>query len=233
MQAVYIYFCWQFISGGVVPSVSTYDQLLASSQEFQNFVDAHNETVGSQRQAKSAASQQSKTSKGDEIQNKYEEKLVSALGDQLIKQEERESGNTGLKPYLQYLSQSKGFLYFLLATICHFIFLVGQLIQNYWLASDIQDSNVSTVKLIAVYSGIGAILVLFLLLRALSVVGLGFGASLSIFSTLLSSLFRAPMTFYDSTPLGRILSRVRVSKVLHPCCALEKLARNLHQYSIL
>ncbi|XP_035543405.1 ABC transporter C family member 10-like [Juglans regia] len=197
-----------FISGGVVPSVSTYDQLLASSQEFQNFVNAHNETVGSQRQAKSATSQQSKTSKGDEIQNKYEEKLVSAPGDQLIKQEERESGNTGLKPYLQYLSQNKGFLYFLLATICHFIFIVGQLIQNYWLASDIQDSNVSTVKLIAVYSGIGAILVLFLLLRALSVVGLGFGASLSIFSTLLSSLFRAPMTFYDSTPLGRILSRV-------------------------
>ena len=89
-----------------------------------------------------------------------------------------------------------------------------QLIQNHWFAAEIEDSNVSTVRLIAVYSGIGCILVLFILLRTVSVVGLGFGASLSIFSALLSSLFRAPMSFYDATPLGRILSRVRVSKVI-------------------
>jgi ATP-binding cassette subfamily C (CFTR/MRP) protein 2 len=204
---------WQFMSEGHVLRGSTYDQLLGSSQEFQNLVNAHNETVGSQKQAKYASFQQSKTSTG-EIQKNYEEQLRSSLGDQLIKQEERESGNTGLKPYIQYLSQNKGFLYFFLATICHLIFIVGQLIQNYWLAADIQDSNISRVKLIAVYSGIGSILVLFLLLRAFSVVGLGFGASLSIFSTLLGSLFRAPMSFYDSTPLGRILSRVRVLKVM-------------------
>ncbi|GLT54949.1 hypothetical protein SLA2020_281070 [Shorea laevis] len=137
-----------FLSEGHVLRGSTYDQLLGSSEEFQKLVNAHNETVGSQRHAKCASFQQSKPS------------------------------------------------------------TVGQLIQNYWLAADIQNSNISRVKLIAVYSGIGSILVLFLLLRAFSVVGLGFGASLSIFSTLLGSLFRAPMSFYDSTPLGRILSRV-------------------------
>ena len=87
-----------------------------------------------------------------------------------------------------------------------------QLIQNYWLAAEIEDSTVS--RFIAVYFGIGFIVVLFLLRRAFFIVGLGFGASLSIFSALLSSLFRAPMSFYDATPLGRILSRVRVSKVI-------------------
>ena len=72
-----------------------------------------------------------------------------------------------------------------------------QLIQNYWLAAEIEDSTVS--RFIAVYYGIGFILVLFLLQRAFSVVGLGFGASLSNFSTLLSSIIRALMYFYDAT----------------------------------
>uniref|UniRef100_A0A2N9FHF0 ABC-type xenobiotic transporter n=1 Tax=Fagus sylvatica TaxID=28930 RepID=A0A2N9FHF0_FAGSY len=194
------------MSEGHVLKASTYDQLLASSQEFQNLVNAHNDTVGSQKHAKNASLQQSKTSTG-EILKIGEEQLRLSI-DQLIKKEERETGYTGLKPYIQYLSQSKGFLYFFLAAICHFIFLAGQLIQNYWLAAEIEVSSVSRVRLIAVYSGIGSIMVLFLLLRAISVVSLGFGASLSIFSTLLSSLFRAPMSFYDATPLGRILSRV-------------------------
>ncbi|KAJ4748880.1 hypothetical protein LUZ62_083285 [Rhynchospora pubera] len=40
------------------------------------------------------------------------------------------------------------------------------------------------------------------------VVMLGLVTSKSLFSQLLGSLFHAPMTFYDSTPLGRIISRV-------------------------
>ncbi|KAB2596767.1 hypothetical protein D8674_032217 [Pyrus ussuriensis x Pyrus communis] len=47
-----------------------------------------------------------------------------------------------------------------------------------------------------------------LLFRTLATVVLGLEASKSLFSQLLNSLFRAPMSFYDSTPLGRILSRV-------------------------
>uniref|UniRef100_A0A2N9FH65 ABC-type xenobiotic transporter n=1 Tax=Fagus sylvatica TaxID=28930 RepID=A0A2N9FH65_FAGSY len=163
-----------------------------------------------ERQAKYASSVKSASSnsKSEIEKNCNEKQLMSSLGDQLIKQEERETGDTGLKPYIQYLKQDKGFLYFSLATICHLIFLAGQIFQNYWLAAHIQDSHVNRVKLITVYSVIGCILVLILLLRSFYIVVLSFGASQLIFSTLLTSLFRAPMSFYDSTPLGRILNRV-------------------------
>ena len=202
----------QFTNEGEILRGFTYDELLASSQEFQNLVNAHHDTVGSERQAKYASSGKSKPSKSEIHRNYNEKQLVSSLGDQLIKQEERETGDTGLKPYIQYLKQDKGFLYFSLATICHLIFLAGQIFQNYWLAAHIQDSHVNRVKLITVYSVIGCILVLILLLRSFYIVVLSFGASQLIFSTLLTSLFRAPMSFYDSTPLGRILDRVRVQK---------------------
>ena len=193
---------------GEILRAFSYDELLASSQEFQNLVKAHHDTVGSERQAEYASSVKSESSKSEIEENHNEKQLMSSLGDQLIKQEERETGDTGLKPYIQYLKQDKGFLYFSLATICHLIFIVGQIIQNYWLAANIQDSHNNRVKLIIVYSVIGCILVLLLLLRSFYIIILSFGASKLIFSTLLTSLFRAPMSFYDSTPLGRILNRV-------------------------
>ncbi|CBI34441.3 unnamed protein product, partial [Vitis vinifera] len=196
------------MSEGEILQAATYDQLMHSSQEFQDLVNAHNAMVGSERQPEHDSTQKSKIRKG-EIQKIYTEKqLRETSGEQLIKKEEREMGDTGLKPYLQYLEYSKGFLYFFLSTLSHVIFVVGQLVQNYWLAANVQNFSVSQLKLIAVYTGIGLSLSFFSSLRSFFVVLLGLGASQSIFSTLLSSFFRAPMSFYDSTPLGRILSRV-------------------------
>ncbi|KAF8379641.1 hypothetical protein HHK36_029084 [Tetracentron sinense] len=196
------------MSDGEILRVATYDQLLASSQEFQDLVNAHNDTGGSERIQKIVSPQRSKISTSEIQKISTEKQLIASLGDQLIKREERETGDTGLKPYIQYVNQSKGFLYFTLANLAHLIFVTGQILQNYWMAANIQDTNVSRLRLIIVYSVIGCSLTFFLLLRSFSVVVLGLETSKSIFSMLLSSLFRAPMSFYDSTPLGRILSRV-------------------------
>ncbi|KAK6947877.1 ABC transporter-like, ATP-binding domain [Dillenia turbinata] len=195
------------MSNGAILQAGTYDQLLASSREFQDLVNAHKETAGSDRPDK-YTSKQHKTSK-EEIRSLHtEEKQIASQGEQLIKQEEREKGGTGFKPYLQYLNQSRGYWYFSLATLSHIIFIVGQLLQSYWLAANVRNSSVSELVLVEVYTIIGCSLGIFLFLRSHWVVILGFKASKAIFSTLLGSLFRAPMSFYDSTPLGRILSRV-------------------------
>ena len=138
-----------------------------------------------------------------------EEQLEASPGTQIIKQEEREIGDTGFKPYIQYLKQGKGCLYFTLGTTAQVAFILGQLAQNYWLASEVDKTTVSRVELNVVYSGIGILDALFLFLRAYFIVLLGCTTSESIFAILLRSLFRAPMSFYDSTPQGRILSRVR------------------------
>ncbi|KAK1281532.1 ABC transporter C family member 10 [Acorus calamus] len=134
------------MSEGEIMSAAPYADLMESSGEFRNLVNAHRDTAGPDRLVKVVSSQECEmTSKG--TKSKYSDKIqkVKTSSDQLIKREERETGDTGLKPYLLYLGQNKGFF---------------------------------------------------------------LEASKSLFSQLSNALFRAPMSFFDSTPLGRILSRV-------------------------
>ncbi|KAM4076212.1 hypothetical protein ACJW30_12G045600 [Castanea mollissima] len=196
------------MSNGEILQEAHYQQLLASSKEFQDLVNAHKETAGSERLTDFSSTHRQGTS-SREIKSTYVETESKAhKDDQLIKQEERETGDMGFKPYMQYLNQNKGFLYFFIACLSQLLFVAAQILQNSWMAANIDNSNVSTLRLVLVYMVIGLASVLFLLGRTLSTVALGLRSSESLFSELLDSLFHAPMSFYDSTPLGRILSRV-------------------------
>jgi ATP-binding cassette subfamily C (CFTR/MRP) protein 2 len=196
------------MSNGEILHAAPYHQLLALSQEFQDLVNAHKETAGSDRLADVTAAEGHGTAARDIGKTYVEKHFKVSKGDQLIKQEEREIGDTGFKPYLQYLNQNKGFLYFSMASLTHLIFVIGQISQNSWMAVNVENPNVSTLRLITVYLLIGISSMPVLLCRSISTVVFGLQSSKSLFSQLLNSLFRAPMSFYDSTPLGRILSRV-------------------------
>ncbi|KAF5947581.1 hypothetical protein HYC85_013538 [Camellia sinensis] len=172
------------MSDGEILQAAPYHQLLASSREFQDLVNAHKETAGAERLEEVSSSQKRETSTKEIRKTHTDEK---SKGDQLIKQE-REVGGISLKPYMQYLNQNKGYLLFSAASICHLAFVIGSILQNSWMAPNVENPNVTTLSL--------------------SIVALGMQSSKSLFSQLLNSLFCVPMSFYDSTPLGRILSRV-------------------------
>ncbi|KAJ4832339.1 hypothetical protein Tsubulata_002121 [Turnera subulata] len=195
------------MSAGEIIKTGSYDQLLDSSQEFRDLVKAHEETFFEEREGD--ISTEKIATRAGEIQKVYVvEQTKAPLGDQLITKEVRETGDTGFKPYMQYISHKRGFIHFSLSSLFHLFFILGQLTQNYWLAAEIQNPRFSRGKLLIVYAALGCFVSIFLLLRCFHVVLLGCGASESIFSSLVISLFRAPMSFYDSTPLGRILSRI-------------------------
>ncbi|ONM02879.1 ABC transporter C family member 10, partial [Zea mays] len=197
------------MSDGEIIRAAPYQDLLAHCQEFQNLVNAHKDTIGVS-DLNRVRSHRTNENKGsiDIHGSLYKESLKPSPADQLIKTEEREMGDTGLKPYILYLRQNKGFFNGSMGILCHVIFVCGQIAQNSWMAANVQNPDVGTLKLISVYIAIGFITVFFLLFRSIALVVLGIQTSRSLFSQLLNSLFRAPMSFFDSTPLGRILSRV-------------------------
>ncbi|KAK9147330.1 hypothetical protein Scep_006087 [Stephania cephalantha] len=196
------------MSAGEIRSAGPYNQLLAFSHEFRALVDAHKETAGSESANAVAPPQRPEISSGEVKKSSIQTEVLASTGNQLIKQEERETGDTGLRPYIQYLNQDKGFLFFVIACVTHLAFVIGQVLQNSWMASNVQKHHARKSELIIVYLVIGFVATIFLFIRSISIVSLGMQSSRSIFSQLQSSLFRAPVSFYDSTPLGRILSRV-------------------------
>ncbi|CAM0912877.1 unnamed protein product [Alopecurus aequalis] len=200
------------MSDGEVIRSAPYQDLLEDCEEFKELVNAHKDTIGVSDLNNNIPPQRTKEILVKEIDGihggRYIESLKPSPVDQLIKKEERETGDAGAKPYMLYLRQNKGFLYASICVISHIIFIAGQISQNSWMAANVQNPHVSTLKLISVYIIIGVCTMFFLLSRSLSVVVLGIETSRSLFSQLLNSLFRAPISFFDSTPLGRILSRV-------------------------
>ncbi|XP_048326345.2 ABC transporter C family member 10-like [Ziziphus jujuba] len=199
------------MSDGEILRAAPYHQLLSLSLEFQDLVNAHKNTAGSERleDITPSLAKNHGTLSATEIQKSFAENQFKPLkGDQLIKHEEREVGDIGLKPYKQYLKQNKGFLYFSVSMLSHLIFVACQIAQSSWMAANVDNPHVSSLMLIMVYLVIGFASIIFVVLRSLYVVVLGVQSSKSLFSQLQNSLFNAPMSFYDSTPLGRILSRV-------------------------
>ncbi|XP_044957073.1 ABC transporter C family member 10-like isoform X2 [Hordeum vulgare subsp. vulgare] len=200
------------MSHGEVIRSAPYQDLLADCGEFKDLVNAHKDTIGLSDLNNSKPTQRSKEVSIKETDgihgNRYTESVKPSPADQLIKKEERETGDAGVKPYMLYLRQNKGLLYFSLSMISHTFFGAGQILQNWWMAANVQNPHVSVRKLISVYIIIGLCTMFFLLTRYLLVVVLGIQTSRSIFSQLLNSLFRAPMSFFDATPLGRVLSRL-------------------------
>lgn len=196
------------MSDGEILQAATYHHLLASSKTFQVLVSAHKETAGSERLSNVVSPKIIAIPIREMKTYTPKKHLATSFEYKMIKTEEREKGDAGLKPYLQYLNNNKGYLYFSIACLAHLTFAIGQILQNSWMAASVQNPLVSELRLIIVYLIIGVVSALFLLLRYLFMVALGMQSSISLFSQLLSSLFLAPMTFYDSTPMGRILSRV-------------------------
>jgi len=85
------------------------------------------------------------------------------------------------------------------------------------MADNVDNPDINTLNLILVYFLIGVFSIIFLFIRCILVVSLGLQSSKDLFSQLMNSLFRAPMSFYDSTPLGRILSRVSLINNYFAC----------------
>ncbi|XP_071689887.1 ABC transporter C family member 10-like [Rutidosis leptorrhynchoides] len=196
------------MADGKIVKTGTYAQLLESCKEFQNLVIALSDTSASDNKSADGSQTIPKDS-NREIEKTYtKEAIHSSLGEQLIKKEERETGETGLRPYKQYLGQSNGYFYFCLSVISHMSYIIGQFLQNLWLAKEVQNYSVEQTHMLQVYMILAFVMTFFLLGRSYFVYKLGIETSIAVFTKLIKSLFRAPMSFYDSTPVGRIISRV-------------------------
>ena len=135
---------------------------------------------------------------------------------QLAQEEEREKGRVSWFVYWSYMIAAyKGSLIPLII-LAQLSFQLLQISSNWWMAwasppGDGHKSRSDNMKMILVYMGLAFASAVCVFLRAFFVSVFGLKASQQLFSSMTRSIFSAPMSFFDSTPTGRILNRVYAS----------------------
>ncbi|CAH9134081.1 unnamed protein product [Cuscuta epithymum] len=157
------------------------------------------------------------TSAAEKRAIKEKKKAKRAKKKQLVQEEERERGRVSMKVYLSYMGAAYKGLLIPLIIIAQTMFQVLQIASNWWMAwanpqTPGDEAKTSSVNLILVYMALAFGSSFFVFVRAALVATFGLAAAQKLFVNMLRTVFRAPMSFFDSTPAGRILNRVSIDQ---------------------
>lgn len=209
---------------GKIKQAGKYNDILKSGSDFMELVGAHEEALSAidSFEAGPSPSGGENTSasttvflKKQESQSDVNDKVDNAGGTkgQLVEEEEREKGSVGLSVYWKYITVAYGGLLVPFTLMAQVLFQVLQIGSNYWMAwatpvSKDMPPPVRSSTLIGVYISLAIGSALCISGRALLVATAGYKTATILCNKMHLSLFRAPMSFFDSTPSGRILNRV-------------------------
>lgn len=196
-----------------------YTDLLESGLDFKALVTAHETsmemvemgtTMPGATSPKTPKSPQLPMSRGNSnVENGFPEVSGSDQAtSKLIKEEERETGHVSLRVYKLYCTEAFGWWGVFAVLLISFLWQASLMASDYWLAYETSDAASFNPSLfINVYAIIAAVSIVLVLSRGLFTTLWGLKTSQVFFGQMLHSLLHAPMSFFDSTPSGRILSR--------------------------
>jgi ATP-binding cassette subfamily C (CFTR/MRP) protein 2 len=129
----------------------------------------------------------------------------------LIEEEERSSGRVGFGVYRLYLTAAYGGAIAVVIIIIQCLWQALLLGGDYWTAYETGSSEqrFNPERFVPVYTILALLCALCVVGRAFLVAFMSLITSQDFYLKMLRSVFRAPMAFFDTTPTGRILSRVR------------------------
>lgn len=215
---------------GKITQCGKYDDLLNSGTDFMDLVSAHRKALstldsmdgGTVSNEISTLEEQDVNVSGthgdtEKEANKGEKNGKADDKDepkgQLVQEEEREKGKVGLSVYWKYITTAYGGALVPFILLAQILFQALQIGSNYWMAwatpiSQDVEPPVEGTTLIAVYVALAIGSSFCILVRAMLLVTAGYKTATMLFNKMHFCIFRAPMSFFDSTPSGRIINRV-------------------------
>ncbi|XP_062014713.1 ABC transporter C family member 8-like [Rosa rugosa] len=194
------------IEDGQITQSGSYESLLTAGTAFAKLVNSHKDAVTTLGPSNYQVQEDSEKEYMIQPEQSYGSNR-SVPGVQLTEEEEKVIGDVGLKPFWDYIFVSKATLLLCLGTIAQIGFLGLQVASTYWLALAIQIPKITSGILIGVYTAVSTLSVVFVFLRSYFAALMGLKASRAFFCSFIDAIFKAPMLFFDSTPVGRILTR--------------------------
>ncbi|KAL4940284.1 hypothetical protein BDV06DRAFT_196970 [Aspergillus oleicola] len=187
---------------GRIHAVGTFDELSRDNEVF--------------KQLMSTASQDSKedAEEAAEIVEEETEKQAKtpnkpAAGAALMQQEEKATDSVGWSVWKAYIRASGSYFNAVgilsLLALANVVNVWTNLWLSYWTSN--HYPNLSTGQYIGIYAGLGVLSALTMFVFSTYMTTAGTNASKSMLQSAMTRVLRAPMSFFDTTPLGRITNR--------------------------
>lgn len=205
---------------GSIQQAGTYKEILNSGTDLTELVAAHEQALSTTLDSVATLdnTDEEKTLK-EETDGSDSDRDADAEDEdkrpkgQLVQEEERAKGRVKARLYWKYITTAYGGALVPIILLSHILFQLLQILSNYWMA---WAAPVSTgakhvedgYTLLIVYLALAGASCFCILVRSWLHALVGYKTATSLFYKMHSSLFRAPMSFFDATPSGRILSRV-------------------------
>jgi len=180
---------------GKITESGTYQELIDNNGAFATLMKKHVKE----------GEQQHSEAQNDEGDDKEEE--VKESKNKLIADEEREIGEVSRQVYKLYAASLGGVV---LVSILLVFFALEQLSKvsaDWWLSWWSDNPGYSNGFYIGIYAAIGTANALFVLSRALLFAYASLNSAKKLHEELLENILHTPMSFFDTTPAGRILNR--------------------------
>lgn len=126
----------------------------------------------------------------------------------LIEDERRETGIVTWHVYKLYSTKALGWWGVVLVVGLSLVWQASLISSDYWLAFQTSKDIFKPRLFIKVYAMIAAASIVLVCCRAFFNAFIGLKTAQIFFSQFYGTIFHAPMSFFDTTPSGRILSRV-------------------------
>uniref|UniRef100_A0A2N9IBK5 ABC-type xenobiotic transporter n=1 Tax=Fagus sylvatica TaxID=28930 RepID=A0A2N9IBK5_FAGSY len=200
---------------GMIVQSGMYEELLESDMDFSALVAAHETSMDIVVKGTTSSENLQKIPKSphnsprQEEPNSEKSPVDQSKGtSKLIEDEERETGHVSLDVYRQYCTEACGWWGVAAVLLMTLLWQSSLMASDYWLAYETSEDRVfSPSMFINIYSIIAAVSCVLVTVRAFLFTFLGLKTAQSFFNQLLHSILHAPMSFFDTTPSGRILSR--------------------------
>ena len=192
-----------WLDEGRIKAVDTFDNLMKNEMDFRKTMALTTQEEQPQRETRVSEDEMKEEKKDVQMKG-----TIVKKGATLMQEEERAVKSVSWGVYIAYIRSSgtivNGLLPILLLVLAQGANVATNLWLSYWTSNQF---GYSKGKYIGIYVGLGVIQALLMFAFSVSLSILGTVASRAMLDRALARVLKAPMSFFDTTPLGRITNR--------------------------
>ncbi|KAG4153405.1 hypothetical protein ERO13_D04G181300v2 [Gossypium hirsutum] len=197
---------------GLIVQSGKYEELIADSDgELVRQMNAHRKSLDQMNPPQdndSLIAKPCQISQIEVIEEKYGDPICFGKLFERSQEEETETGRVKWSVYSTFVTAAYKGALVPVVLLCQVLFQGLQIGSNYWIAWATEENHkVSREQLIGTFVMLSGGSSIFILGRAVLLATIAIETAQRLFLGMITSVFRAPISFFDSTPSSRILNR--------------------------